>query len=440
MARVRLATRLSLMMAGLSIAMTLSTILGLGAVIYWQTEEQMHTQLVTETNKLVTDYLELKDGAIILTSGTDVAGLATTLRLYGLNMQLSDRNLQTIAQYGVYRDMSSGELSQIMSPTDNSRYEDRRIPQFGTYDLYTVALKSGGETYGYLQVARLNTVLPTLLTTGGIMAGVMLPIVVLISFLFAYWSTGHTLSPLSKLVEYVEKLEPDKVGREIMVPETLDPETAMLTRSLNMMITRVKKVLVRQQEVAENISHEFKTPLTRIASSLQLLSGRVGKVEQRAIGRIEREVVTLGKSVDTILTVATEPKVRSEVQARTELYPLVQAEIASAPKTVKVRLWVKRDLWVPVAASQLQVVVRNVLDNAIKYSRPKEQIQIRAASGLREWYLEVTNVVGVSTAKSHGLGLVIVRRICERQGLTLTMDQTDPAIMSVRVSGKLGGT
>ncbi len=435
MARLRLATRLSLVMAGLSVVMTLVTILALGTAIYWQTEGQMREQLVTEANKLVTDYLVLQDNTVALASNTDVEGLATTLRLYGLNMQLTDRNLQTIAQYGVYRDMSSTELAQIMTPVATSRYEDKHIPQFGTYDLYTVALKAKGETYGYLQVARLNTVLPMLLTMGVTMVGVMLPIVVLISFLFAYWSTRQALSPLSKLVEYVEKLDPDKLEQEIAVPETLDPETTMLTRSLNMMTARVKKVMARQREVAENISHEFKTPLTRVASGLQLLSGKVERAEQRTIRQIEREIVDLGKSVDAILAVATEPKaVKGKTTISVE--SLINETLVLVPKNLKVNSWIKPGLQIDIPATQMKVILRNLIENAVKYNREDGYIHVRASEGGDEWFVEVVNSVGTHMAKGHGLGLVIVKRICERQGWRLLTDKADPKVAVIKVSGK----
>lgn len=436
MPRLKLADRLHLIVSLFAVGTMIVAVFGLGVAVYYQTEKRIENDLIEQTKTIITDYLELRDNQIGLTERTDGQSLASTLRLFGLNIYIVDTRLAPIAEYGIYRDLIPEQLTKVLVPRPQGFYEDRVMPGAGQYDSYTVPLKSGGAILGYLQVSRLNTDLPAILRIMLTTAIFMLPLITLVALLIANWATKSALNPLRKLVGYVQTIDPEMPEKEILIPESLDPETTLLAKSLNGLIRRVRIVVSRQKEVAENISHEFKTPLTRIVSSLQLLSLKVRGEDKKALAKVITEVVELGQSVDTLLAVATEPRFVMEQPETMRLSPLITEMLTVVPETIAAKVEVPGEMKVAIPPTQMRIILRNLIENAVKYNHKDGQIYITAKQTDSEWSLEVENTVGKSRSRRHGLGLVIVRRICERQGLAIEMDKARPELITVRISGK----
>jgi two-component system, OmpR family, phosphate regulon sensor histidine kinase PhoR len=220
---------------------------------------------------------------------------------------------------------------------------------------------------------------------------------------------------------------------------------------------RVQTERMRTDFVA-NLSHELKTPLARLSLLTSTLGHAVDESPEDArdfISRLEGEVENLNNLVQDLLTLSRveERAARSGLYHRASGQPesaalqsLDLAEVARRAVTSlesayhEAKIALSTDLQ-PVTvrgdAIELETAVRNLLDNACRYSDPGGQVRLRVARRRDEAVLEVRDQgVGiprdarqriferfyrVDRARSRetggtGLGLSIVRNIVEQHG------------------------
>jgi signal transduction histidine kinase len=221
-------------------------------------------------------------------------------------------------------------------------------------------------------------------------------------------------------------------------------EISELGQVFNMMASNLQKMLDEKKEFLAFISHELKSPLARIKLSLDLLS-QTSDLEEKS--RIEegmhRDIIESEKLIDQLLTLSrlemSLPATRLEC---VDLGSVVQKVVqqlhpVSFASNIKVRTFAGEGgpLVVEGDADQLQRALANVVENAVKFSGPGEEIQIHLSAVNQHVRLQVADEgIGVDPAEAgkifepfyrgrlnvdqqgNGLGLFIARRIIELHG------------------------
>jgi len=151
----------------------------------------------------------------------------------------------------------------------------------------------------------------------------------------------------------------------VNVPRTTRDEFGTLTDAFNRMAGRVREMVVTRDQLLIDVSHELRSPLTRMKVALELLpddaqktrlTGDVAEMERMISGLLELERLRAGKGV-TLL--------------RQDIVPIVREVVASyedRPPGVELVLNGVSDLVLDADAAQLRTVLRNLLENAMKYS------------------------------------------------------------------------
>uniref|UniRef100_A0A832I6G5 histidine kinase n=1 Tax=Eiseniibacteriota bacterium TaxID=2212470 RepID=A0A832I6G5_UNCEI len=157
------------------------------------------------------------------------------------------------------------------------------------------------------------------------------------------------------------------------------------------------RYLIRQLELAQlkagflsNVTHELKTPIAMIrlgVETLQMKRFASPEEEARFLGIIERETQKLTQLVDNILDFARLEAGRAAFRfGRVDLRTLVADAVESLrPRLDHLGFSVEVELpeSLPPARADAQTIshaVLNLLDNAIKYSRTRKEIRVRAAA------------------------------------------------------------
>jgi signal transduction histidine kinase len=157
------------------------------------------------------------------------------------------------------------------------------------------------------------------------------------------------------------------------------------------------RYLVRQLELAQlkagflsNVTHELKTPIALIRLGVETLQmRRVSSPEEEArfLGIIERETVKLTQLVDNILDFARLESGRASLRLeKVDLRALVADVVEGLqPRLDHLGFAVELELpetLPPVRADSRTIThaLLNLLDNAIKYSRERKEIRVRAAA------------------------------------------------------------
>ena len=139
-----------------------------------------------------------------------------------------------------------------------------------------------------------------------------------------------------------------------------------------------------KENILENISHEFRTPLTLISGPVGLLrKKRVDTDDLKSLAMIERSAQSLLAMVEQLLSMAklswNEEETFYPTQVKASYEPILQAfsDIAENNK-VHFRLLgdIDRDWWVSAPEHGLETVLTNLLSNAIKYTPQGQSIEV----------------------------------------------------------------
>jgi len=430
MGQVTFATKLRYAIFGVVTLAVLFAITGLSFGLFAHTESHIKQNLIVVTSEIINEKLRINDGEIRQKEAVDGHTLGVELRAKDLSALIVDVKGNILARYGIYRDIEGEELN---IPASEAKYEDRNIKGYGLFDTYTVPIKSGEEIFGYMRIIRKNNELQIIKDTIGLVILVILPISWLFAYYFSYILVKRITRPLRRLVKHLENVEPTSMNTILDSPK-MDHEVRVVTRSINALIERLRENLKRERQITENISHEFKTPLTRIASNLQ-----VQKYDEA-----EQEILELGGNVDALLSLAIWDN-RKEV---TDLVPIIKHLAKLVPSELLLDLKLPKKLLTPLPSAHLTIILRNLMDNAIKHNKKNGNIQVSAGIQEGKWNLEISNstkqVVDKNkvivrkyksgTSAGYGIGMSIVSDMCRMHDLTLEyIDQKGEAV--VRVSG-----
>jgi signal transduction histidine kinase len=252
----------------------------------------------------------------------------------------------------------------------------------------------------------------------------------------------HLLRPLRELNDGVTRLGEGDL--EVSVPQTTRDEFGTLTDAFNRMAGRVREMIVTRDQLLIDVSHELRSPLTRMKVALELmpddaqrarLSVDVAEMERMIAGLLELERLRAGRGVELV---------------RQDIVPIVREVVAGyedRPPGVRLELNGSGPIAIDVDAAQVRSVIRNLLENAVKYSLPDSRAILvtvgRDQRGVSicvaddgagipsedaERIFEPFFRVDRSRSKEsggYGLGLSICKRVMEAHGGTIALERGD---------------
>ncbi len=253
-------------------------------------------------------------------------------------------------------------------------------------------------------------------------AGGLLALVVLLA---GYALAGGLASRLERLAGRVG--EP---GDTALAEPGMERELLAIADALDRYRQRQHEALAREQAFAANLSHELRTPLTAIRTDAELLAALPGLPESvarranRVIGNVDR-INALGNSL-LLLGREARPALLEEIRLRPAVTAVWEALTIANPKPVRLRLDIPERTAVAADPALLDLVLRNLLDNALRYSEAGEIVCALAGK-----QLSVTDCgPGFAAADlahvfdrfytgphgRHGLGLALVHHVCTASG------------------------
>ena len=215
-------------------------------------------------------------------------------------------------------------------------------------------------------------------------------------------------------------------------------------------VTEAKRLDAVRRDFVANASHELKTPSASIRAAAETI--RTAVVEDPAVvprfaEQIEAEAIRLSRIVEDLLDLSR-LETGSELAGEVEMGTLVREEAArlhDAAERAGIGLTVDAGDAPTVrgSARDLALLVRNLVDNAIRYTRPGGSVEVRLSADGNQVALSVRDTgIGIPTrdlpriferfyrvdrARSRetggtGLGLSIVKHVAENHGGGVTVE------------------
>ena len=274
-------------------------------------------------------------------------------------------------------------------------------------------------------------------------------IVIYLSAWFAYKSSRKTLSPLMSLAQTMRSFDLsndklDSLHLDDYTQSGVDDEVSVLADSLKDFTQRLKHQLQREREFTHDVSHELRTPLAVISGSLEILNKQpdLSPPQVRAIRRMKTTSGDMLSIIETLLVLARDtesPDVPKEVVQVNQLLPTIIQQVESTHNIdnhVELSLHDKHLLEVIAPNQTVNIVLSNLLRNACNYTHEgsvavhiyADRVSIDdSGKGIAEDELERIQQPfqrSSTQADGYGLGLDIVRRLCERFDWRLEIQST----------------
>jgi signal transduction histidine kinase/ActR/RegA family two-component response regulator len=218
---------------------------------------------------------------------------------------------------------------------------------------------------------------------------------------------GETFNAMAESILHAQRELQEKNGALSAQQEALRHSNANLeervvekTRELEEKNQKLKEAARLKDEFLATLSHELRTPLTPVITCAHLLAeeARLGPEHLKSIEVIERNARALSRMIDELLDLSAvmNHKLRL-VRERTEMNDWIRATLETMRPA-----WEKKDLSVrftPAAGpveleidpTRLAQVLTNLINNAIKFTEPGGQIEVRLTSQKKETRIAVTD-------------------------------------------------
>lgn len=249
-----------------------------------------------------------------------------------------------------------------------------------------------------------------------------------ISLWLGYWLAGRMLYQFERITA---RLQDDDTT--ILNESDLDREVALLAGALDRYRQRNQELLAREREFTANVSHELRTPLTRIRTSAELLAEEANLSERSRTraDRIIKSVDDMESRLGSLLFLGRElaPAARVPVNVlRAVETCLAQFRSGGTAPGVTLESDIAPDASIHADPTLLHLLLDNLVGNAVRYT-PHGTIRVVFRDGV----LTVSDT-GIGIAPEHlgnvfqrhyrasdqpgglGLGLSIVRRVCDAHG------------------------
>ena len=272
-----------------------------------------------------------------------------------------------------------------------------------------------------------------------LIAGVVL--IIALGLWIGWLTSRRVIAPVTHLSELVNKSGPDNLPTDFS-GAFFDDEVGILAKTLEQSMQRVEAFVSREQQFSRDASHELRTPVTIIKGAVALLKKKFSSEDDpvyRPLKRIERSVINMENIIETLLWLSREEVAIDQDQVFSAV-PLVQETIEQnryliANKPVEFELVPDGNPQINVPASLFQIATTNLIRNAIQHtSSGKISVIVKndrvmvsdTGAGIKADDLKHVTQPHVRGDRSDGfgLGLSIVKRLCDRLGWNLKIEST----------------
>lgn len=231
--------------------------------------------------------------------------------------------------------------------------------------------------------------------------------------------------PLSNLQTELESRTPDNL-QPITLTESV-PEVTAVTTAINQLVSRLNLTLDRERLFTADVAHELRTPLAGLRLHLELMA----KVHHVEVGQLIQRLDQMTNSISQLLQLARVGQSFSagsyqRVLLKEDVVEPIRGELESMLEQRQQTLALAlpegddaKDVVVSGDATLLRVVLRNLVENAHRYSPAGSKIKIAIQAGTTPVMAVEDEGPGIDEAKSGELSKVFVRMDSRYGGIGL---------------------
>ena len=204
-------------------------------------------------------------------------------------------------------------------------------------------------------------------------------LIAILGGLAALWiGIGRGLAPLQNLCLQLRAKQTDDTTP---IAVTRSPsELRPVLDAMNGLLGRLAQALSSQRAFTDAAAHELRTPLTVIDTHLQVVRVTEGAEAQASLRSAEQGVQRLRRTLDQMMTLArTEASTTGHEARCTSVQSAVEHVLTLVDEEARPRLVLHvtgADQEAPVPRSMLETAVRNLIENALRYSPNSTPVEV----------------------------------------------------------------
>lgn len=255
-----------------------------------------------------------------------------------------------------------------------------------------------------------------------------------------YFYLRHLLSPLKSFTNAVQAI--GKGNYDVKIPVGRNDELDELALSINDMSNKISESLKAKEQLLIDVSHELRSPLTRIKLGLELGS---------SFDKIKDDINEMEKLVSSLLENYRSDNTALDIK-KMEVTDLITKVISKYRDTGRLKMNIRGKYFINCDMDKIEMVLRNILDNSLKYS--EKDVMINVFSDGEKVIISVKDMgIGISKEDlkyifepfyradpsrsrktgGFGLGLSISRKIMELHGGEITISSEPDRWTEVRL-------
>jgi two-component system, OmpR family, sensor kinase len=267
--------------------------------------------------------------------------------------------------------------------------------------------------------------------------------------LSVWWIISRSLAPIERARRQLAGRAADDFSP--LLNADLPDEVRPLVDELNLLFGRVRNAFDAQKNFVADAAHELRSPLTALKLQAQALRRSDAGPEARDAGvaRLNQGIDRTIRLVEQLLVLAREESAGARSNEKDEAIDLdevVRLAIAdmlppAQLKHIDLGLHRHETAWIRGQPDALRILLRNLLDNAVKYTPASGRVDVSlevidedavlivedsgpgiAAEDRARVFDRFFRAGDTQGENGNGLGLAIVKTIADRHGATLQLD------------------
>ena len=262
---------------------------------------------------------------------------------------------------------------------------------------------------------------------------------------FGWQVARRVMVPVSQLAKQVQTLDDPQMHLRPLAMDYAADEIGQLASAFDSAFSKIREMLEREQLFTGDVSHELRTPLMVVSTSCEVLRQTELTNEQlEQVVRIERVTLEMRNLVQTFLLLARGNSTEASSEERQDLAVIAERQYrywqpAMADKGLAFDLVVEAEDSVGYNAVYLSRILFNLLQNAHRYTDTGE-VRLTIGNG----WLRVEDTGQPIPSAQHaaifdlffrgegavgdglGLGLSLVKRICQAKGWSVEVSTQEP--------------
>ena len=197
---------------------------------------------------------------------------------------------------------------------------------------------------------------------------IILFILLTLVFVCAFLSIRWILKPIKWLTEGVEQVSKGNLNYQVPIREM--DELGELAESFNSMTRRIAEMIHAKEQLLLDVSHELRSPLTRIKVALEfVLDGNTKKSIGEDLSEVEKMIVEI---LETERLNSNYGKLYLKKANVSGIIKEVLQDFQNRSPGVKLTS-VPKGVFLNIDIDRIKIVLKNVIENSLKYSKSESQ-------------------------------------------------------------------